>query len=182
MLADLNSVCSRVSRYVAQHLKPEQGKWNVATQQRISFTNSILSSVKNIKMLGMQQAVADRIRDLRKQEMDAARGVRLLAVQYGASGKLNCFSELEKCTDSLAFSKCTGAFCACFYYCSVRSSCGASWRCDGRRDCIHNGCTSLDDHSYVTSSSYLCLGIFQYSQDKLAELGEALSPFTLYEA
>ncbi|KAG6367948.1 hypothetical protein INS49_002148 [Diaporthe citri] len=77
--------CSRVSRYVAQHLKPEQGKWNVATQQRISFTNSILSSVKNIKMLGMQQAVADRIRDLRKHEMDAARGVRLLTVQYGAS-------------------------------------------------------------------------------------------------
>lgn len=68
----------------------------MATQQRISFTNSILSSIKNIKMLGMQQAVSDRIDDLRKHEMDAARGVRLLAVQYGASGKLYCFSKLEK--------------------------------------------------------------------------------------
>lgn len=72
----------------------------MATQQRISFINSVLSSVKNIKMLGMQHAVADRISDLRKHEMDAARGVRLLAVQYGASGKLNCFPELEQCTDS----------------------------------------------------------------------------------
>lgn len=95
MATDLSAVCSRVSRYVAQHLKPEQGKWNVATQQRISFTNSILSSIKNIKMLGMQQAVADRIQDLRKHEMDAARGVRLLTVQYGASGKLNYSSDLE---------------------------------------------------------------------------------------
>lgn len=95
MTTDLNAVCSRVSRYVAQHLKPEQGKWNVATQQRISFTNSILSSIKNIKMLGMQQAVTDRIEGLRKNEMDAARGVRLLTVQYGASGKLYCFSQSE---------------------------------------------------------------------------------------
>lgn len=84
-----------MSRYVAQHLKPEQGKWNVATQQRISFTNSVLSSIKNIKMLGMQQAVADRIESLRKHEIDTARGVRLLSVQYGASGKLYCFTGFE---------------------------------------------------------------------------------------
>lgn len=131
MVADLNAVCSRVSRYVAQHLKPEQGKWNLATQQRISFTNSILGSIKNIKMLGMQQAVVDRIRDLRKHEMDSARGVRLLTVQYGASGKFHCFSELEPCTNILAISKCTGAFCTCFYYRSICSSCSASRRCDG---------------------------------------------------
>ncbi|KAK2596916.1 hypothetical protein N8I77_012799 [Diaporthe amygdali] len=77
--------CSRVSRYVARNLKPKQGKWNTATQQRISFTNSMLGSIKNIKMLGMQQAVVNHIRDLRKNEMDAAREVRFLMVQYGAS-------------------------------------------------------------------------------------------------
>lgn len=76
----LNTVCSRVSRYVAKHLKPEQGKWNMATQQRISLTNSMLGSIKNIKMLGMQQAVSNRIQDLRKHEINAARGVRLLMV------------------------------------------------------------------------------------------------------
>ena len=92
MTADFDAVCSRVSRYVAQHLKPEQGRWNVAVQQRISFTNSVLSSIKNIKMLGMQQAVTDRIQNLRRNEIDAARAVRLLTVQYGASGKLNAFS------------------------------------------------------------------------------------------
>lgn len=131
MAADLDVVCSRVSRYVAQHLKPEQGKWNVATQQRISFTNSILSSIKNIKMLGMQKAVSRRIDGLRKHEIDAARGVRLLTVQYGASGKLYCFSSLESHADSLAPSKCTGAFRPCVYYRSVRSSCSASRGCDG---------------------------------------------------
>lgn len=119
----------------------------MATQQRISFTNSTLGSIKNIKMLGMQQAVAGRIEDLRQHEIDAARGVRLLAVQYGASGKPYCFSELEQHSDSLGSSKCTGAFRACVYYRSVRGPCGASWGCNGRRDCVYLGCTSVDDHS-----------------------------------
>ncbi|KAI3399955.1 hypothetical protein diail_5111 [Diaporthe ilicicola] len=78
-------VCSRVSRYVAKHLKPEQGKWNTATQQRISLTNSMLGSIKTIKMLGMQQAVVDQAQSLREHEIQAARGVRSLMVQYGAS-------------------------------------------------------------------------------------------------
>lgn len=65
----------------------EQGKWNAATQQRISVTSSMLGAIKNIKMLGMQQTVADHVEDLRKQELAAARGVRWLMVAYNASGK-----------------------------------------------------------------------------------------------
>lgn len=84
----LNIVCSQVSRHVANHLKAEQGKWNAATQQRISATGSVLGAIKNIKMLGMQQTVAGYVEDLRKQELDAARGVRWLMVGYNASGKL----------------------------------------------------------------------------------------------
>lgn len=76
-----------MSRYVAQHLKPEQGRWNIAVQQRLSFTNSVLGSIKNMRMLGIQQAVTERIQHLRRNEIDAARGARLLTVQYGASGK-----------------------------------------------------------------------------------------------
>lgn len=75
-----------MSRYVAIHLKVEQGKWNKATQQRISVTSSMLGAMKNIKMLGMQQTVATHVEDLRKQEMTAARGVRWLMVAYNASG------------------------------------------------------------------------------------------------
>ncbi|CAN8101311.1 unnamed protein product [Discula destructiva] len=77
--------CSRVSRYVAIHLKAEQGRWNKATQQRISATSSMLGAMKNIKMLGMQETVANHVEDLRRQEMDAAKGVRWLMVAYNAS-------------------------------------------------------------------------------------------------
>lgn len=80
-------VCSRVSRYVAINLKAEQGKWNRATQQRLSVTSSMLGAMKNIKMLGMQQTIASHVEDLRRQEMDAARGVRWLMVAYNASGE-----------------------------------------------------------------------------------------------
>lgn len=82
-------VCSRVSRYVAIHLQTEQGKWNAATQQRISVTSSMLGAMKNIKMLGMQQTVADHVENLRWKEMNAAKGVRWLMVAYNASGELN---------------------------------------------------------------------------------------------
>lgn len=145
----MNAVCSRVSRYVARNLKPKQGKWNTATQQRISFTNSMLGSIKNIKMLGMQQAVVNHIRDLRKDEMGAAREVRFLMVQYGASGKLDSYSDRGQPTDSLASSERPGTFRACDHSRSVRSPCNASRGSLGRRDCVHLGCTSLDDHSYV---------------------------------
>ncbi|KUI57164.1 Multidrug resistance-associated protein 1 [Cytospora mali] len=77
--------CSQMSRYVTKHLKAEQGKWNTATQQRISATSSMLASIKNIKMLGFQEAMVNHIEDLRRQEMDAARGVRWLMVAYNAS-------------------------------------------------------------------------------------------------
>lgn len=75
-----------MSRHVAKHLKPEQGKWNAATQHRISATSSMLGAMKNIKMLGMQQTVANHIEDLRQREMDAAWGVRWLMFGYNASG------------------------------------------------------------------------------------------------
>lgn len=52
-------------------------------------------------MLGMQQAVADRIRDLRRIEIDTARGVRLLNVQYGASGK---FKRSQRASNKLTAS------------------------------------------------------------------------------
>lgn len=80
-------VCSRMSRYVAKTLSPAQGRWNKATQQRISVINSMLGSIKNIKMLGLQQSIVNHVQDLRNQEMHAAAGVRWLSVAYNASGK-----------------------------------------------------------------------------------------------
>lgn len=80
-----------MSLYVAKTLKPAQGKWNKATQQRISVINSVLGCVKNIKMLGLQQSVTSHVEELRDQEMNAAAGVRWLSVAYNASGESEHF-------------------------------------------------------------------------------------------
>lgn len=47
----------------------------------------MLGSIKNIKMLGLQQSIVNHVEDLRNQEMHAAAGVRWLSVAYNASGK-----------------------------------------------------------------------------------------------
>lgn len=65
-------------------------------------------------MLGMQQAVADRIRDLRRNEIDAARGVRLLTVQYGASGKFNRFQRASNRLTALLPANALGLFAPVF--------------------------------------------------------------------
>lgn len=77
-----------MSRHVAKNLRARQGRWNAATQQRITVTSSLLASIKNVKMLGMQEAVTEHVEELRRREMDAARGVRWLMVAYNASGKI----------------------------------------------------------------------------------------------
>ncbi|KAJ9151860.1 Canalicular multispecific organic anion transporter 2 [Pleurostoma richardsiae] len=77
--------CAQVSRYVANNLKGRQGRWNTATQNRMSMTTSVISSIRDIKMLGIQQALENHIQELRHTEMDAARSVRWLMVGYNAS-------------------------------------------------------------------------------------------------
>ncbi|KAK4248096.1 P-loop containing nucleoside triphosphate hydrolase protein [Corynascus novoguineensis] len=85
--------CSRMSRYVAKHLQPGQKAWNAATQRRVAATSYLLSSMKLIKMLGLQQAVASRIQPLRKEELSTAARVRWTRVYYNASANaLGIFS------------------------------------------------------------------------------------------
>ncbi len=50
------------------------------------MANTMISSIKNIKMLGMQGDVSDHISELRQKELDAAGSVRELNVIYTASG------------------------------------------------------------------------------------------------
>lgn len=80
------AVCSRVSRYVAKHLGPRQKAWNTATHQRVAATSSVLSSMKVIKMLGLQNSMASFIRRLREEELNTASRVRWIMVYYNASG------------------------------------------------------------------------------------------------
>jgi ATP-binding cassette subfamily C (CFTR/MRP) protein 1 len=80
------SVCSRVSKYVANNLGPRQKKWNEATQNRIGATSSMISSMKSIKMLGLQTSFASRIQKLRVVELSVASRVRQVMVYYNSSG------------------------------------------------------------------------------------------------
>ncbi|KAK3903084.1 ABC transporter type 1, transmembrane domain-containing protein [Staphylotrichum tortipilum] len=86
-------LCSRMSRYVAEHLHPGQKAWNEATQQRVAATSSMLSSMKVIKMLGLQHCLANSTRRLRKKELEMASRVRWIMVYYNASANaLGIFS------------------------------------------------------------------------------------------
>jgi hypothetical protein len=75
-----------MSRYVAEHLHPGQKAWNEATQYRVAATNSLLSSMKVIKMMGLQHFMADNTHKLRKKELETASRVRWIMVYYNASG------------------------------------------------------------------------------------------------
>ncbi|KAI1090683.1 ABC transporter [Rostrohypoxylon terebratum] len=82
-------LCSRVSRYVAKSMRLRQGIWNEATQNRISMTSSVISTIKNVKMLGLQGVMAARIEELRSNELAKAHAVRLISTAYNASANAN---------------------------------------------------------------------------------------------
>lgn len=80
-------LASRTSKYVARNLKARQTGWNVATQKRLAVTSAMLGNIKDIKMLGMQDATEAHILALRDREMEAAGKVRWMMVIYNASGE-----------------------------------------------------------------------------------------------
>jgi len=79
-------VCSRMSRYLAKNLQTKQKAWNVATQNRIAMTTSMLASVKSLKMLGVTAYTESLIQNLRLQELEMASKVRWMMLAYNASG------------------------------------------------------------------------------------------------
>ncbi|KAK8078302.1 hypothetical protein PG996_004472 [Apiospora saccharicola] len=86
-------VCSNVSRFVAKNLQPGQKAWNCATQDRLAATSSMLTSIKTVKMLGMQSSLHKRIETLRSQELSTASRLRWVMVYYNASANaLGIFS------------------------------------------------------------------------------------------
>lgn len=86
-------LCSRVSRYVAQHLQPRQTAWNQATETRITALSAALGAMKMLKMLNFQDYVSRRVTELRQKELLAASKVRWMMVYYNASANaLGIFS------------------------------------------------------------------------------------------
>ncbi|XDG06968.1 hypothetical protein ABKA04_006583 [Annulohypoxylon sp. FPYF3050] len=82
-------LCSRVSRYVAKNMRLKQGIWNEATQNRISMTSSVISAIRNVKLLGLQAVMASHIEGLRFNELSKANAVRWILFAYNASANAN---------------------------------------------------------------------------------------------
>ncbi|KAI1466683.1 P-loop containing nucleoside triphosphate hydrolase protein [Daldinia caldariorum] len=82
-------LCSRMSQYVAKNLRSRQGGWNEATQNRISTTSATIGAMKNVKMLGLQDMISERIERLRQAELHMASRVRWMMVAYNASANAN---------------------------------------------------------------------------------------------
>ncbi|TGO29604.1 hypothetical protein BPAE_0013g00560 [Botrytis paeoniae] len=86
-------LCSHMSRFVAKHLQPRQKAWNAATQSRIGATSSLISSMKVVKMIGLQHNLTNRVQQLRKEELWVASKLRWVMVYYNASANaLGIFS------------------------------------------------------------------------------------------
>ncbi|THV47959.1 hypothetical protein BGAL_0277g00120 [Botrytis galanthina] len=86
-------LCSHMSRFVAKHLQPRQKAWNAATQSRIGATSSLISSMKVVKMIGLQHNLTHRVQQLRKEELWVASKLRWVMVYYNASANaLGIFS------------------------------------------------------------------------------------------
>ena len=88
--AHQKTVCSRVSRYVAQNLRSRQKNWATATQNRIAAISCMLGSIKSVKAIGLSESTASQIRDLRVYEISRAGAIRWMMVVYNASGTFQC--------------------------------------------------------------------------------------------
>ncbi|PQE27279.1 ABC transporter protein [Rutstroemia sp. NJR-2017a WRK4] len=73
--------------FVAKNLQPRQKAWNAATQSRIGATSSFISSMKVVKMIGLQHDLTNRVQKLRGAELLVASKLRWVMVYYNASGQ-----------------------------------------------------------------------------------------------
>lgn len=78
-----------MSRYLAKNLQRKQKDWNVATQNRLAATTSMLESMKSLKMLGITTHTESLVHKLRLRELEMAKKVRWMMVAYNASGMLS---------------------------------------------------------------------------------------------
>lgn len=57
-----------------------QGTWLEAVEERVAVTSRVLGVMKSIKMTGLTETIANNIRDLRSQEIEASFLYRLYGV------------------------------------------------------------------------------------------------------
>ena len=74
--------------------KAYQRAWLKKTQKRIGITATMLGSMKGIKMTGLTDRLSDMTQNLRVEEVDAARSLRLLGCLTSSIGTLSDSSSL----------------------------------------------------------------------------------------
>lgn len=67
--ANIIEACTLLMSRLSVYMGPAVKVWNAAVQKRVSVTASILSSMKEVKMLGMVRSWTKAIDALRIQEM-----------------------------------------------------------------------------------------------------------------
>lgn len=72
--------CIIGSSYIAPRMREKQRFWVQAVQERVNFTASILKVIRQVKMLGIERTVAEKIHRFRVLELDASKPFRLLIV------------------------------------------------------------------------------------------------------
>ncbi|OIW33935.1 putative ATP-binding cassette transporter [Coniochaeta ligniaria NRRL 30616] len=73
-------VCTAASTYAGKGLVAQQGRWLSATQKRIGATGIMLSSLKAIKVMGLDHSVGKSIEKLRELEFSASKMFRQLLI------------------------------------------------------------------------------------------------------
>ncbi|KAL2076084.1 hypothetical protein VTL71DRAFT_1027 [Oculimacula yallundae] len=63
--------------YIAARAGPLQKLWNQATQERVTFTASVLGVPRAMRMLGLDNLLAKLMSDLRFDELEKSKGARL---------------------------------------------------------------------------------------------------------
>lgn len=74
---------------IGRRLAPALIAWNKEIQNRVSTTSSLLSQVKNIKMIGLKPVVTGVVQELRETEIEYSKRFRVIQIIMKASGSSN---------------------------------------------------------------------------------------------
>ncbi|KAJ5968505.1 ABC transporter integral membrane type 1 [Penicillium viridicatum] len=95
--------------HLAQFIGPAKKRWMRGIQTRVDVTASVLASMKEVKMLGLSEIVANMIQKLRITELDLSKQYRrLLAIQTFIAMNTATIAPLATFATFVVISKSTG--------------------------------------------------------------------------
>ncbi|KAB8199402.1 P-loop containing nucleoside triphosphate hydrolase protein [Aspergillus parasiticus] len=77
-LTALGFLCFLASLYLARFMGRGRREWNQAVQKRVTHTSAFLHLIKEVRMLGLREAVSNRIQQLRVTELDLSKRFRVM--------------------------------------------------------------------------------------------------------